>query len=251
MKALPVTPKWALAVVAGVLVGCGEGPGVAPPDGAAPDAAVVDAAAGSDVSACAWSDVETRADGRVVGGPFASRIVSFTPGADATFGRAYLPDIVLGPPVGSGDQRGGTDVVSLGLGGEIVLGFDVEIVDGPGADFTVFENAFFVAGVDDRVWEELGEVSVSDDGVRWTAFPCDARGARPHTGCAGWNPVYAAPANGLCALDPRVSGGDGFDLAAVGVSHARFVRIRDLSTQGSMAPSSGFDLDAVGVIHAR
>ncbi len=259
-----------LAVIAGGLVGCGE-PGATPSldasstdavtavdavmaidVGATTDAVVaIDVVAAADASADPWTDAATRPDGRVVRGPYATRIVSFMPGADATFGQAYLPDIVLGPPVGAGDQRGGTDVASLGIGGVIVLGFERDIVDGPGDDFIVFENAFNVVGTAGRVWEELGEVSVSDDGEHWVTFPCAPQGPRPYTGCAGWNPVYSNPANGLSPLDPRVAGGDAFDLATVHVASARFIRIRDLATQGSMPPSSGFDLDAVGVIHAR
>lgn len=228
-----------LALAAAALVGCG---------GATPDA--VDGGVDGAPVAAGYADV-TRADGRAVGGPFASRVVSFTAGEGATFGQAAMPDVVLGPPQGAGELRGGTDVVSLGLRGEIVLGFERDIVDGPGEDFIVFENAFSVPGTADRYWEELGEVAVSDDGETWVTFPCDPQGPRPHAGCAGWSPVYASPANGLSPLDPRVAGGDAFDLASVGVTRARFVRIRDLATQGLMPPATGFDLDAVGVIHAR
>ncbi len=200
---------------------------------------------------CEQGDVTTSPDGRTVGGRYASRVVSFTPGDGATFGADRMPGVVLGPPVGGGDFRGGTDVVSLGAGGEVVIGFDVDIVDGPGDDFTVFENPFAVPGTSDQYWEELGEVSVSLDGVTWTTFACDPAGARPHTGCAGWSVVYASrDASGTCATDPRVSGGDPFDLARVGVTRARFVRVRDLRTQGLAPPSTGFDLDAIAVLHA-
>lgn len=182
---------------------------------------------------------------------YATRVVSFTPGEGATFGAERLPDVVLGPPQGGGDFRGSTDVVSLGLRGEIVVELGRAVVDAPGDDFTVFENAFEVPGATLRYWEELGEVSVSDDGVTWRTFACDPAGARPHTGCAGWSPVYASVTDGVCALDPRVSGGDGFDLAAVGLRRARYVRVRDLGTQGVMPPSTGFDLDAVAVLHGE
>lgn len=224
---------WAIA-------GCGAAPtGDSPEGGAGADAAI----------SCDFGDVPTLPDGRVVGGPFATRVVSFTPGPGASFGHQNLPDAVLGPPQGTGDGRGGTDVVSLGVGGSIVLGFDVEITDGPGADFTVFENAFVIAGREQAVWTELAEVSVSEDGQTWTSFPCDPRGPAPHTGCAGWSPVYSSAESGYCALDPRVSGGDHFDLASIGVRRARFVRVRDLESMGAMPPASGFDLDAVAVLH--
>lgn len=231
----------ALSLVAASLGGCGDAGTSLADGGARPDAP----------SACDYPDAEARADGRMVGGPFATRVVSFTPGEAATFGHRSMPDIVLGPPQGAGDLRGSTDAASLGRGGEIVVAFGRAIVDGPGDDFVVFENAFAVPGADGRFWEELGEVSVSDDGATWVTFPCDPRGARPHFGCAGWSPVYASAASGLCALDPRVSGGDAFDLATVRVARARYVRVRDLATEGLMAPATGFDLDAVGVIHGE
>ena len=48
-------------------------------------------------------------------------------------------------------------------------------------------------------------------------------------------------------MDPESSGGDFFDLAELGLTSARYVRIRDLSGEGA-APSVGFDLDAVGLV---
>lgn len=216
------------------LLGCG-----APPEGAmmtTPDA-----------SPCAYADAATREDGRVVGGPFATRVVSFTPGEGAGFGATRMPDVVLGPPQGAGERMGSTDVVSLGVRGEIVLGFDHDLVDGPGPDLMIFENAFSVDGDPQRLWAELAEVSVSDDGVTWTVFPCASAG--DGAGCAGRARVYSSAASGVCALDPTVSGGDGYDLATVRVQRARFVRIRDLGTLGLMPPASGFDLDAVALLH--
>ena len=230
---------WIVAV--SIASGCG-----APPSDDGDARVDHDAEAG-----CDEGDVLTLADGRATGGHYASTLVSFTPGPGATFGADALPGVVLGPPQGAGDLRGGTDVVSLGAGGEIVVGFDVDIVDGPGDDLAVFENPFQVPGARERYWEEFGEVSVSLDGLTWATFACDPRGPRPHTGCAGWSPVYSAPESGFCATDPRVSGGDLFDLARVGVARARYVRVRDLRTQGVAEPSTGFDLDAVAALHAR
>ena len=58
-----------------------------------------------------------------------------------------MPGIVEGPPVGGGTDHGSTDVVSLGSGGSIVVSFAPNaIVDGPGADFIVFENPFWIGG---------------------------------------------------------------------------------------------------------
>jgi hypothetical protein len=185
---------------------------------------------------------------------FASGVVSFEPGECGGFGLPELPEIVLGPPVGGGTLLGGLDVVSLGRGGSIVLSFaPTEIVDGPGADFVVFENAFFAGGDPSQPFAELAEVSVSEDGQTWKTFPCTAT-EYPYGQCAGWRPVRSSPGNGISPLDPEVAGGDPFDLADVGLSRAKFVRIVDKGTQACSPPpaganNGGFDLDAVAVIH--
>jgi hypothetical protein len=160
-----------------------------------------------------------------------------------------MPGIVLGPPVGGGDVAGGTDVLSLGSGGTIVLALDGEgIVDGPGPDLLVFENAFLAGGDPSRPYAELAAVAVSEDGTTFLEFPC-ASGAWPYDGCAGWHPVYAAPGNGIDPADPLAAGGDAFDLADVGLAHAAYVRIRDLGLGLPGPPSAGFDLDAVAAVH--
>ena len=172
---------------------------------------------------------------------FATELVSFTLGTDGGMGQSSLPGIVLGPPQGAGDVSGSTDTLSLGKGGVVVLGFgDRPIVDGPGADLVVFENAFFAGGNPSAVYAELGEVSVSADGQTWATFPCDpSASGPPWPGCAGWTPVQESGA-----------GGEAFDLATVGLTEARYVRIEDVAGKGSGA-AAGFDLDAVGVINRR
>jgi len=183
---------------------------------------------------------------------FVTKVVSFTPGQCAGFGKGAMPDVVFGPPQGAGDQQGGLDVVSLGSGGEIVLGFDNAIVDRPGTDFIVFENAFFAAGNPERPAADPAEVSVSDDGSTFTAFPCTATTA-PYGACAGWHPVYSSPANGIDPTSPA-AGGDAFDLSTIGVTHARFVKIHDKTTEECPAHpvnNLGFDLDAIAIVNAE
>ena len=185
--------------------------------------------------------------------PYASRIVSFEPGEGAGFGQSKLPGVVLGPPRGNGVTSGSLDVLSLGKGGSIVLGFDpLVVVDGDGADFVVFENAFWPGGDASAVFAEPGEVSVSDDGVEWHAFPCNAEGdgAGHFPGCAGVTPTEKYDADAVVPLEPALTGGDAFDLSELGVARARFVMIRDRTNAGS-TPSAGFDLDAVGVVAAE
>jgi hypothetical protein len=210
----------------------------------------------------------TVGDATVSASRFVTAVVSFSPTDCAGFGAASLPAIVEGPPVGGGTERGSLDVVSLGSGGSIVVSFAPNaIVDGPGPDFIVFENPFWIGGNASSVYAEPGEVSVSDDGVTWSTFPCtptvdpqaaDGTGTDPPYGaCAGWHVVYSNPEDGISPLDPAVAGGDAFDLHDLGVTHARYVRIVDRTAEacpeaGADKPTTnGFDLDAVALVNAE
>lgn len=184
--------------------------------------------------------------------PYARAVVSFREGANAGFGRDKFPEVVLGPPRGLGTNAGSLDVLSLGVGGEVVLDFGARaIVDGEGPDFTVFENAFWPGGSARAVFAELGEVSVSDDLATWLTFPCSTQATTPgvYSGCAGWTPTLEFDPFSVLPLDPARTGGDSFDLRTVGAAGARYVRVRDLATTGQ-GQNAGFDLDAVGIIHA-
>ncbi len=182
---------------------------------------------------------------------FASEVVAFEPGEGAGFGANSFPDVVLGPPQGKGDFAGSLDVLSLGVGGTITLGFNgFEIVDGPGPDFIVFENPFWVNEQPANVWAEIAEVSVSEDGETWHVFPCEP--VAPEEGnygdCAGWRTVQSFEVDEDYILTAQAAGGDAYDLAALGLKQISFVRIRDLAQDGA-APTAGFDLDAVGAVH--
>jgi hypothetical protein len=184
--------------------------------------------------------------------PYARGVVDFRAGANAGFGVEDYPDVVLGPPSGKGVSAGGLDVLSLGVGGEIVLDFGPRtIVDGPGPDFIVFENSFWAGGSPAAVYAELGEVSVSDDLTTWRTFPCAPTPVSPGAfpGCAGWTPTLDYDPFAVVPLDPARTGGDAFDLATVSTPRARYVRVRDLAASGQ-GSSAGFDLDAIGIIHA-
>ncbi|QSQ12842.1 cell surface protein [Myxococcus landrumensis] len=182
--------------------------------------------------------------------PYADEVVEFLPGPGAGFGQDRFPSIVLGPPVGAGLDSGSLDVLSLGKSGSITLRFtDLAVVDGPGVDLLVFENPFLISG-GPAAFTERARVSVSDDGVQWFTFACaPTDAANNYPGCAGVRPVTANPAAGISATDPAVAGGDGFDLATVGLSRARYVRIQDTGTSGSAGTSAGFDLDGVAVVN--
>ncbi len=183
---------------------------------------------------------------------FVTGVVAHAFGPGQNTGQDHFPNNLYGPPHGGGCCKGDADpaqILSLGDGGSVTVQFgDTTIVDAPGPDFIVFENAFYVNGDPTSVFAELATVEVSDDGTTWTAFPCTAT-APPYGTCAGWHPVYANPdENSIEPLDPATAGGDAFDLADIGVASARYVRITDRADIGGMA--GVFDLDAVGVVHA-
>lgn len=214
-----------------------------------------DGDADGDVDADADADVDADADAEVGCDfpwegvdPFADELVSFEPNG-AGYGSDRLPEVVLGPPHGGGDGVGSSDVVSLGCGGSIVLGFEPPfIIDRPGPDFIVFENAFMSG---DSVFAEPGQIGVSADGEDFVDFPCD-----PETliGCAGQGLVMSNPESCIDPTDPLLAGGDAFDLADLGLSEVVSVRVVDRSSENDAASrwctaeSAGFDLDAIAVI---
>jgi hypothetical protein len=205
--------------------------------------------------------------------PFADRVVADEIGVGGGARLDELPGVVIGPPRGGGAFQGSQHTFSLGLGGSITVEFtDNVIVDGPGTDFTVFENAFLPHGLNtENPYAEPGRVSVSEDGAAWVAFPCAMDSAPFYPGCAGVYPVFAsaddagAPsplvpsATPIAALvgvpfgsfgPPAGSGGDSFDLAEIGVARARFVRIEGGQIDPRLAGLSGFDLDAIAAINS-
>lgn len=176
---------------------------------------------------------------------------AFTPGTMQFVGQGptFFPKNIFGVPdekatasVPTTDPRA---LCSIGLDGSMVVGFrDVIVVDGPGPDFTVFENVFTYA--DGKRFVEPARVDVSQDGVVWTSFPFDSTTLH---GCAGVTPTVgdADP------FDPSVSGGDQFDLESIGVDSIRWIRLVDVSRivlENRQHPLhdpsvTGFDLDAV------
>jgi hypothetical protein len=192
--------------------------------------------------------------GEIAADRFITSVVDVTYGPCAGFGQGGMPDVVYGPPVGGGLTAGSTDVVSLGVGGSITVGFlPNAIVDGPGVDFVVFENPFEVGGNPNDIYAEPGIVSVSDDGVTWTDFPCTAtQGNTPYGMCGGWHPVVSKP-GGVSPVNYPASGGDGYDLSDIGVAHARYVKITDHAGETCVPEwiSAGFDLDAIVILNAQ
>jgi len=137
-----------------------------------------------------------------VADPFLDAVVSSTVGQGGGGRAADLPGVVLGPPRGGGAFTGSLDTFSLGLGGQIVVAFtDNVVVDGPGPDLTVFENAFLPTGTTTLdPFAEPGTVAVSADGVTWATFACASEEPPYFPGCAGVDHHNPGPIHGKHAL---------------------------------------------------
>jgi hypothetical protein len=260
--------KWTILgsrlCMAVLVVGCGSSGGAPGMNDTDPDSGLVltpvDAFVAPDAAKPADAEPDAVA-GRCATGSdrFIKQVISFDPGPCAGFGASSMPDIVCGPPEGAGNEEGSTDVVSLGNGGSIVVGFGANgIEDGPGDDFVVFENPFDVGGNPNDVYMEQGEVSVSEDGVSWTTFPCTSDGGAFSGHCAGVHAVYSNLTDGISPFDVAKAGGDAFDLATLGVKKAKYVRIRDLvieacedagTSTDTPFHKDGFDLDAIAIVN--
>ena len=204
---------------------------------------------------------------------FATSVVSFQQGAG---GGLFDTSKILGGPEGGGLGAGSLEVLTLGEGGSVTLGFDVVIVDGPGADFSVFENGFVVGGA--AVFAEVAFVEVSSNGTDFARFPSSygppgglgGSDMGSFAGMSGGLPVLAdVTVDPDSPFDPVSSGGEAFDLAElsghplvlgglVDLDDIRFVRLVDVlfdeqDDQGVIiAPGSqggGSDFDAVAVLH--
>ena len=232
-----------------------------PADGSAPDSGPPDTGGGDQVTETAPLEQGPLADGGsgLVG---IQTVVAVTYGKGGGFGKGKLPAVVQGGPRGGGSGGSSTDVLSLGVKGEVVVGFGpYDVVDGPGVDFIVFENPFLLSPY--TPYAEPGAVAVSAAGTAakdFVAFSCDLKTTKgdpskktwPYPGCAGIHPVLAnIKTNKISPTNPKVAGGDPFDLADVGVKQARYLRIQDSGVSLMGTDTQGFDLDAVLLINYK
>lgn len=203
--------------------------------------------------------------------PWADEVVSYDPGlgAPAAF---QSPTTALGQPTRfTGESLGfpgptspfsaafeGDEVVSIGLGGSLVVRFDQPVTDDPlnpfGIDLLVFGNAFYF-GPDNTAFAEGGSIEVSPDGVTWTLVAgAVADGAFPTLGYRDIaDPFQSTPGSVLTdftrPVDPSLSvaglsfpqlldaydgsgGGTGVDLGALGLGSISYVRITDTLDDG-------------------
>lgn len=200
---------------------------------------------------------------------WANRVESFNPGSQ-DLSNGPLPLSSFGQPENSlGTAEGNSaDVVSLGDGGSITVGFVFPLMDGPGPDFAIFENSFS----DDFL--EFAHVEVSTDGITFVRFPSHSLVPTDLQ-----TPGFGSTSTGLIhnlAGKYRQGYGTPFDLSdladssGINLDSINFVRIVDvvgsidpafgtMDSQGNLIndpfptpfESSGFDLDAIGVIHVN
>lgn len=198
----------------------------------------------------------------------------------------------LGPADGATVSLGDLDSAAISGGtapGSIVVSFQATIVDGPGADFAVFENAgaFFDSHDVDFIFAELAFVEVSSNGSDFARFPATSQNIEvdPNTPDPDHNQIHTpfgrnfagintTNVDNLAGIHPTLTGTpfDLSDLAAhtlvtqgtVDLNGIQFVRFVDIPGEGSFTDSlgnpildawktvesGGFDLDAVGAINA-
>lgn len=227
--------------------------------------------------------------------PHADAVKIFRPLSNSTYGAAFVPGNVTGPPDGTGtfapafepahilslNARIGTPNANLdGHGGSILLAFEDNLVEnGPGEDFTVFENVFFINGDPNQRFMEPAIVSVALFEDQWFRFPIDivppatASSTVPTSDPFYYNRGFAGrnATTGSNPTDPKQSGGDSFDLSALGVPGLTWIRYIKIQSTGhnvlrddfgghtvnhptalgaaSGLTTSGFDLDAITAIN--
>lgn len=185
-------------------------------------------------------------------------VYNFSPGSDQNNGQSslYYPANIFGLPYELADTlvpvSSPEDLLSIGLNGEITIGFkNYKIIDKPGIDFIIYENVMWNR-IEKKYFVEPAQVSVSYDGINFIAFPFDSATLK---GCAGISPTKGKMVN----IDILASGGDGFDIADLGLKEIKYIKIKDI-TEILKDPNhyyhdptiSGFDLDAVvGINHEK
>lgn len=192
-------------------------------------------------------------------GMYIDTVLYIKPGLRQSSGQSsdYFPVNIFGPPSSTAGYQvpasAPADLCSIGVGGEIVVGFkNGEIIDGEGIDFKIFENAFLMYD-ENRIFAEPAKIAVSQDGINFIEFPYDSITL---AGCAGKTPTIGN-------ADPfdAQGGGDGFDLAQIGLSSAKYIKITDISLVVTHDKShkyysadfliSGFDLDAAAAVNFK
>jgi len=208
--------------------------------------------------------------------PLASPLITrWATGCTIQRGLQQISDPTLGYAQ-AGDSTAGTgiadnSIISLGDSGIAILTFARPIVNGPGADFAVFENGFANPQNAEEAYLELAFVEVSSDGINYVRFPASSMtqestqidgvgtymNARTIHNLAG---KYIGRFGTPFDLQ-ELAGKPGLDINAV--THVRIVdAIGSIGAYGTLDatgrkindpyptpfPTGGFDLDAVAVM---
>jgi hypothetical protein len=160
---------------------------------------------------------------------------------------------------------GSNGVVSLGDGGSAICNFSIQVSNGPGYDFAVFENGF------DDFFLELAFVEVSSDGINFFRFPATSL-TQDTVQVSTFDSLDATQLNNL-AGKYRALYGTPFDLqelnAVAGLDINAVTHIKIIDVVGCISNYStydqygtkinepwptafatgGFDLEAIGIIH--
>ena len=187
------------------------------------------------------------------GAPWADVVID-APGADQELDGFSDPHFAVNGARGGGLSAGGTDVYSLDRDGprtHLVVGFsDLQVVDGEGPDFVVFENAFQISSGGNFMDPTL--VEVSRDGEVWHPFPATFAGTTYDNdpalweGFAGIQPVvHDVDDRSTPDVDDPEAGGDRFDLADLGLDSVTQIRLSAAPGVPNEPVSNGPDIDAV------
>ncbi len=227
--------------------------------------------------------VTTNANAEAGDDPFAYEIIDFDLGSGGSMGfdnplttlgsperftgEGTFPSVVspFSPPFGT------DEIVSIGNGGWITVGFDTPIANNPGnpygIDLLIFGNTGFIDadwpnGIVGGVFsDDGGVVEVSADGSTWFEVPGVGDGLFPTLGYLDSGPYDGSPGSVLSdftrPVDPSLNladfmglthsevvglydgsgGGAGIDIGAVGLDAISFVRV-------SSGDSAKFEFDA-------
>lgn len=129
------------------------------------------------------------------------------------------------------------DVVSLGNGGSLTIEWGVDVSNGPGPDFAVFENG--LSANENSIFAELAFVEVSSNGIDFERFDTISKGTEPVPdggqiaadsvyGLAGAKPLGYGTLFDLDELAGRESVIDG----RLDLNRVRYLRLIDISGCG-------------------
>ncbi len=161
---------------------------------------------------------------------------------------------------------------SLGDGGSMTLTFAQPIIDGPGADFVVFENGFASNG---GVYAEMGFVEVSSDGTHFARLPALCRNPLATGSFSAIHPAdyYNLAGNyldgtGIDLQDLVTDGDPSVVNGQVDINNITYIRLVDVvgdvvgpgrtfdflgrvvsDPYPTAFASSGMDVTGIGVIH--